>query len=81
MKNKLFSIIVLSLTISFFSCTRPSSNIDTSLIPVKSGDKWGYINVKGTFVINPQFEYAGFFRDGIAKIMVKNKTGYINKKG
>ena len=53
------------------------------LNPVSTdGEKWGYINRKGEYVINPQFEDADFFSDGIAKIKTRDgKTGYINKKG
>lgn len=57
------------------------------LIPVKLGDKWGYINQKGEYVINPQFEYADYFCDGLAAIVqsVDKKErylyGYIDKKG
>ena len=56
--------------------------IDYSLIPVSSnGERWGYINRKGEYIINPQFEDADFFIDGLAKIRSNGKTGYINKKG
>jgi len=52
------------------------------LIPVSSnGEKWGYINAKGNYVINPQFDDAGFFNDGLAKVKSGGKTGYINTKG
>ena len=52
------------------------------LIPVVSGDKWGYINQKGEYVINPQFESADYFCDGLALVeTVDKKWGYIDKKG
>ena len=56
--------------------------VDYSLIPVSSnGEKWGYINHKGEYIINPQFENADFFSNGLAKVIYNGKTGYINKKG
>lgn len=54
---------------------------DYSLIPVKQGKVWGYINPKGEYVINPQFEYAGLFYDGLARVRMAEKTGLINTKG
>jgi hypothetical protein len=54
---------------------------DYSLIPVKQGNAWGYINPKGEYVINPQFENAGLFYDGLARVTVAGKTGLINTNG
>jgi serine/threonine protein kinase len=42
-----------------------------SLFPVSSGEKWQYINREGKITINPQFEYAAFFHDKIAEVLVK----------
>ena len=57
--------------------------IDYSLIPVvrEHGQKFGYINNKGEFVISPQFDEADFFIDGLARVVYNGKYGYINKKG
>ncbi|MBP1673035.1 MAG: hypothetical protein H6Q25_850 [Bacteroidetes bacterium] len=61
------------------SCSN-KSNI--KLIPVKSDEKWGYINKKGEYVINPQFKDADFFRDGLAKVTGPDgKVGFIDEKG
>lgn len=63
-------------------CTSCSDDKKLKLIPVKSGDQWGYINKKGEYVINPQFEAADFFRDGLALVKSSNgKVGFINKNG
>jgi hypothetical protein len=52
------------------------------LIPVKSGEKWGYINKKGEYVINPQFQNADFFHEGLARVVSSDgKTGYISEDG
>ena len=81
---------------NLFSGSTDSETIDYSLIPVSSnGNKWGYIDQKGAYVINPQFDRADFFRGGLAKVAsgridggpgddcphLRDKINYINKKG
>lgn len=75
-------VVAVAFAMTFISCN-PSSNEDiVSLIPVLSGEKWGYINKKGEFIINPQFSDAGFFRNGLARIVsTEGKVGYIDNKG
>ena len=51
------------------------------LVPVKSGDKWGYMNTAGELAINPQFESAGSFFEGLASVKLNGKYGYIDKTG
>jgi hypothetical protein len=38
---------------------------------------WGYINRQGKFVIAPQFDDAGSFSEGLARVAFKGKYGYI----
>jgi hypothetical protein len=52
------------------------------LVPVKSGEKWGYINQKGEYIISPQFAYANLFNENLAKVVsLEGKTGFIDNKG
>ncbi|ALE41377.1 hypothetical protein G436_4240 [Leptospira interrogans serovar Hardjo str. Norma] len=51
------------------------------LAPVKMGNKWGFIDYTGTFVIPLQFEDAHSFSEGLAAVKVKNKWGYIDPTG
>jgi hypothetical protein len=53
------------------------------LAAAKVGNKWGYINPKGDFVVPPQFSEARNFKNGLAKIRYfgTGKEGYINKAG
>ena len=51
------------------------------LVPVKSGDKWGYMNTAGELAINPQFESAGRFFEGLASVKLNGKYGYIDNTG
>ncbi|MDW8288956.1 MAG: WG repeat-containing protein, partial [Flammeovirgaceae bacterium] len=47
----------------------------------KTGERWGYINERGEFVIQPQFEYAGDFEKGVASVLKNGYNYFINKKG
>jgi hypothetical protein len=55
--------------------------ISLYLAAVKKNWKWGSINKKGEFVIEPQFEKAGFFRNGVASVRKNGKWGLIDKSG
>jgi len=52
-------------------------------VNVGSGDnsKYGYIDKQGHFVVNPQFDEAGNFSEGMAAVRIGNdktgKYGYI----
>ena len=46
-----------------------------------SGSRLGYIDKKGNWMIEPIFEHANEFSDGLAAVEIDNKTGYINHKG
>ncbi len=85
MKNLNTLITLLVLSISMLSCS--DSNIflpENNLIPVKSGNKWGYVNSNGKYIINPQFKSASPFKEGLALVKSlgdNSKLGYINTKG
>lgn len=52
--------------------------------PVKTikGIKYGYIDNKGRFVIEPKFDYARDFQsNGLAVVEINNKSGIINSTG
>ena len=61
------------------------------LARVRIGDKWGYINQVGEIVIEPQFERAGHFSEGLGRlpaveglavVVINYRTvGYINREG
>ena len=80
----IIAILIAGGAVYYFLFMKTGEVVDYSLIPVcNDGERWGYINRKGEYVINPQFEDADFFsNDGLAKIKSGGKkTGYINKKG
>ena len=64
MKNLSYILLLATLLVS---C---SDFGEEALAKVKIGDKWGYINKKGEFVINPQFDDARFFLEGLARVKI-----------
>ncbi|MBQ3656838.1 MAG: WG repeat-containing protein [Bacteroidales bacterium] len=62
------NLLILSIFVCsvFIACSNNEN--DFELIPVKQNDKWGYINHKGEFVINPQFDDAECFFDNLARV-------------
>ena len=47
----------------------------------KSNGKWGYIDTNYNFVIEPQYEDAGSFYNGLAYVKTNGKYGYIDTLG
>lgn len=46
------------------------------------GKKWGYINEKGAYVIEPRFDKArSFSESGLALVQLNEKYGFIDEKG
>ena len=43
--------------------------------------KWGYVDGGGKTVIEPNFDEAGGFTDGIARVTRDGKSGWIDKSG
>lgn len=70
MKKFLFRPFLLTLGAVALSC---SNNGGSDLIAYSDGTDWGYVNRKGDIVINPQFEDAYNFSEGLA--LVKNSEG------
>ena len=76
------TIIIWSLFMLLLaSCNSSQEDIDYKLIPVQQGGRFGYVNLKGEYEINPQFDEAYMFREGIALVKKEGKYGYIRKDG
>src|SRR5574339_250044 len=52
-----------------------------NLFPVPHNGKFGYIDGSGKLVIRPQFDEAGCFRDGRARVVLNRRVGYIDLNG
>jgi len=50
---------------------KSETKLDTEkLASVKIGDKWGYINAAGEVVIEPRFDDARYFTEGLAIVRI-----------
>jgi uncharacterized protein (TIGR02145 family) len=79
---KLLSVAIILVVLS--SCTGKGGIPEVKLIPVKSGAEFEYIDKEGKIMINPQFEEASVFRNGIALVKTSGKDakwGFIDEKG
>lgn len=54
---------------------------DMSLIPYRTGDKWGYSSADKNMVIPAKYDDSEWFSEGLAAVKVGNKWGYINRAG
>ncbi len=84
MKKLKFTLGILVSIIALNSCSFFGGKASIDLIPVKSGDDYGYIDREGKIVINPQFSEATIFREGLAMVKTSGKDqkyGYIDEKG
>jgi hypothetical protein len=80
----LFTLITLFSFLAVISCDFKSKDIKKEsvvLYPILQDGKWGYIDKTGKIVINPQFDNAWRFNDGLAKVRFGEKYGFIDKKG
>ena len=51
------------------------------LIPYRIGDKWGYCDSNRNIVIQPKYDNAYPFREGLARVEQNDKYGFIDKTG
>ena len=57
-------------------CVTESSELP---LPVETGETLGFLNQHGEFVIDPQFEAASSFSEGLAAVEIDDEWGFINK--
>jgi hypothetical protein len=79
MRNKIL-ILATTVALTISSCTKETDSL--KLFPIKAGDKWGYVDNKGQYVINSQFEEAFNFSEGLALFKSSDgKFGFIGEDG
>lgn len=82
MKRHLFILITIFCfsAISYAQSERPSSYSSADYTPSSQSGKWGYKQF-GKWVINPRFDDAKDFNDGLAAVCLYGKWGYISVYG
>ena len=79
------SLAVLLMTfatlVACSSNSTPADSFSDGLAIVQVGDKYGFIDESGKFVINPQFKFAYSFTQGLARVLVGDMFGFIDKSG
>ncbi|OEK05933.1 WG repeat-containing protein [Roseivirga misakiensis] len=53
----------------------------SGLVPVKGANKYGYVNKEGDVIIQPLYDLASTFSQGLAAVVQNGKSGFINIKG
>lgn len=81
--EKVILYVSVALAGLLSACSGSSdSKYSYKLIPVKSSEQWGFVSTEGKYVINPQFESAYFFSDGLALVQSsEGKFGYVGSDG
>lgn len=74
-------MLCLLLVLCFAASCDNRDSLNTEIIPVGSGSKYGYIDREGNYLINPQFDKATFFQDGVALVASSGLYGYIDMSG
>ena len=76
MKRFLLFGAACMLLLSFVGCNNPKGAASSRLFPAKSDGKYGFIDKTGKYVINPQFDDAEAFSEGLARVWIGDwKTG------
>ncbi len=61
----------------------PSTLVDATdpLFPIRKDWKWGYMNREGKVVIEPHYDNAGCFFEGLAAVQLGDRWGYVDRRG
>ncbi len=75
-----YKILLAAFALAF---TLPSlaQDVDVSLIPYRSGEKWGFADPNKNIVVQPKYDAVEWFSNGYAAAKMGTKWGYINKAG
>jgi hypothetical protein len=81
MRKFLLFFICLMVSASISCAQQKDTKESSGLFPIIQNGKVGYINKKGEIVINPQFDLAFPFSEGMAAVRSGERWGYIDKTG
>lgn len=51
------------------------------IVPAKINGKFGFVDINDRIILEPKYERAGVFSDGLAAVSLNGKWGYVNLKG
>ncbi|MGN0141221.1 MAG: WG repeat-containing protein [Roseburia sp.] len=63
-----------------FSCDDIDFCTSDHLMAYRNGNYWGYVDDEGNVVIEPQYEAAKSFSNGLAAVCIDGKWGFINRE-
>lgn len=75
----LVASLVVLLAVIALSATRMGTG--NAIFPVQMNGRYAFIDGSGKMVVQPQFQDAGKFEEGLAPVKVNGRWGYINKDG
>lgn len=76
--------ILLILCALSTSCTKTFEDIwqySEGTFPIQENGKWGYVDIRGKYIIKPQYDLVNGFQYGVASVTKDGKTGVIRKDG
>ena len=79
MKKIVFLISIMGLL--WASCQQNQELIPYQLIPYRKGDKWGFCTPDKKMVVQPKYDDAWSFSEGLAWVKLNGKVGFIDKTG
>lgn len=62
-------------------CSTITGSFNQGLARWRNGEKFGYINKKSAFIIEPNYQTTDHFAEGMARVGIKGKQGFINQTG
>ena len=67
-------------TIGNFSCEDIDIVTEAGMIAFKQNEKWGYVDLEGEIIIEPEYENAKSFSEGLAAVYVDLWWGFVNEE-
>jgi hypothetical protein len=79
-RNFISVVFIVAITSAIYSADVQTQE-SAVLFPIPHDNLWGYMDGNGKIVIEPQFNMAFEFAEGMAQVMVKDRWGFIDPSG
>lgn len=73
--------LISLLCFSLWNATQAQPKGSDPLFLIKQHGKYGYIDSKGQIVIQPQYDFAWGFSEGLASVWIGDRAGYVDLTG